>query len=64
MATKDALSSKHPNQSFVTGAKDHDSQYSNLNLNQNYKCVNVVPVHSHSKSSSNNKSFGKKSCSS
>uniref|UniRef100_A0AC35F8T5 Uncharacterized protein n=1 Tax=Panagrolaimus sp. PS1159 TaxID=55785 RepID=A0AC35F8T5_9BILA len=32
----------------------HDNQYSNLNLNQNLKCLNVSPIHS--------KSYNNKNC--
>jgi hypothetical protein len=39
----------------------YDNQYSNLNLNQNLKCLDVSPIQSNSKSY-NNKNYGKPYC--
>uniref|UniRef100_A0A914P5Z9 Uncharacterized protein n=1 Tax=Panagrolaimus davidi TaxID=227884 RepID=A0A914P5Z9_9BILA len=60
MATKIDCFFLNDNQESVTVPNSQtvlDNQYSNLNLNQNFKCLNVSPIQSNSKSY-NNKNCG------
>uniref|UniRef100_A0AC34GXN8 Radical SAM core domain-containing protein n=1 Tax=Panagrolaimus sp. ES5 TaxID=591445 RepID=A0AC34GXN8_9BILA len=58
MATKN-LSLKNDKEESIAFTDNHDSQYSNLNLNQNFKCLNLSSSVSKSKSklSNNDKTF-------
>jgi hypothetical protein len=61
MATKNDCFFLNDNPESVTiynSQTVHGNQYSNLNLNQNLKCLDVSPIQSNSKSY-NNKNCGK-----
>jgi hypothetical protein len=62
MTTKDnLLSFKDKHKSFNFCHADTDAQYSDLNLNQNLKGLNIFPISSNSKSY-NNEKIGNKYC--
>uniref|UniRef100_A0AC34F6M5 Uncharacterized protein n=1 Tax=Panagrolaimus sp. ES5 TaxID=591445 RepID=A0AC34F6M5_9BILA len=58
MVTKEGKTDFKDKQNTFINENNHDNQYSNLNLNGNYKCSSTSSVQSHSKTTTSGKNCG------